>query len=100
MSGKWTPGPWHTTAKHERQVSDRRGFKVAKALIRTRGANFTLPEYQAEANAHLIAAAPELYEALAQIEYFFGAESSAVKRRFTDARTNARAALAKARGEQ
>lgn len=61
---QWTPGPWHCTAKHPRHISNKRGFKVAKCLIKTKGANLEISEDEALANAHLIAAAPELYEAL------------------------------------
>ena len=61
---KFTPGPWHCTAKHSRQVSDARGFKIAKCLLKTKGANFEISVQEAEANARLIAAAPEMYEAL------------------------------------
>ena len=63
-NSKHTPGPWHCTKKHARQISDGRGFKIAKCLISTKGTNFELPANQAEANARLIAAAPALMEAL------------------------------------
>ena len=53
-----------------------------------------------QANARLIAAAPELFEALEALEYQLGGETDAVKRRFADTRVKARAALAKAKGEQ
>jgi hypothetical protein len=52
-----------------------------------------------EANAHLSAAAPDLLEALEHIEYLLGGESTAVKKRFADARSEARAAIAKAKGQ-
>ncbi len=60
----FTPGPWRCTKKHPRQICDWRGFKIAKCLMETKGANFKISEDEALANAHLTAAAPELYEAL------------------------------------
>lgn len=60
----WTPGPWRRAKKYPRQICDRRGFKIAKCLMKTKGANFEISEEEALANAHLIEAAPDLYEAL------------------------------------
>lgn len=50
-----------------------------------------------EANAHLIAAAPDLYEALYEIFYYQGGADSVVDDEYVMER--AKAALAKARGE-
>jgi hypothetical protein len=52
-----------------------------------------------EANARLIAASPDLLEALEEFEYLLGGEADATRKRFADARAKARAAIAKARGQ-
>lgn len=91
---KHTKGPWHCTKKHPRQISDARGFKIAKCLRLTKGSNFSMPEEEAQANAHLIAAAPELLEALkAVLDSLF--ESG---RRDFEAEQRAEDAIAKAEG--
>ena len=62
MSGEnWTPGPWvvGTAPPNGEQTIGARGMMVALA---TRGE--MLPPEETLANARLIAAAPELYEAL------------------------------------
>jgi hypothetical protein len=75
---KWTPGPWEVD-----------GSKVCYDLDGTKD-NICNTVWQ-EANAHLIAAAPDLYEALAEImDWVVNDHPASVK---------ARAALAKARGE-
>lgn len=115
---KFTPGPWHCASKKPRQISDKRGFKIAKCLLLTKGANFELSKQEGLANAHLIAAAPELYEALEQalaaikdfLEYEHDGDPWTEDARamgemdihefLADGRfDSARAALAKARGE-
>lgn len=97
MSGKWTPGPWCTSSTRVLAAEFPDGFistpEHPDYVIAQCGC-FTSPGMcQANANAHLIAAAPDLYEALQQImgspcgmppEF----ESAAFK------------ALAKARGER
>jgi hypothetical protein len=87
MSGGWT------TRKIEvdgRRICERRGVG-----LRVIGVAKTPLEGSAEANAQLWAAAPELYEALAQI-----LEDPDMLMIEVGLRTKARAALAKARGEQ
>jgi len=54
---KFTPGPWNTDSNSEGEIYSRRGIVVAFVTNRE-GDNVGL------ANAHLIAAAPELYEQL------------------------------------
>ena len=90
---KFTPGPWVNSplgpwiieTKDEIEIADISAFSLVNAT----------------ANAHLIAAAPELYEALVNVmseissilkdeEHYFGT---------TERFDAARAALAKARGE-
>ena len=65
---KWTPGPYHRTKNNTRQISDKRGFKIGKCLLKTKGANFEISEEEAEANAALFAAAPDMAEALKPFE--------------------------------
>lgn len=82
---KWTPGPW-TTGLDSGQwfVADQNGELVA-----------TVCEWSTaldQADAHLIAAAPEMYEALDALAYHPAHQDTAMGRR-------ARDILAKARGE-
>jgi hypothetical protein len=85
MKTKHTPGPW--TAKANLDVVDSNGERVAR-LASTRGKY----EYE-EINARLIAAAPELLDALQELVNGpeCGGDHGAMYR-------NARAAIAKATG--
>lgn len=81
---KFTKGPWD-----------------GKTVI-VRGLNFISHAHyrtdEGEANAHLIAAAPELYELLRQTEEMFDMHKGIDEDEYIY-RQNVRAALAKARGE-
>lgn len=60
---KFTPGPWQTHISEVRGdlcVISERAWICGEILNRVR----SIPEEEARANAHLIAAAPELYAAL------------------------------------
>ena len=81
---KWTPGPWHSRGFPTISAGKGKGM-IAKVLERY------MDRAEREANASLIAAAPELYEALEMMLEFPKAGPST---------STARAALAKARGEQ
>ncbi len=84
---KWTPGPW---IQEDRDI-------LSVALIdaeNPKRGREVIAAAHIEANAHLIAAAPELYEALA--EMVAGWEGFDVN---DDAANRVRALLAKARGE-
>ena len=92
--GKWTPGPWHVpkAGGYAHGPVDKNDVPVVTwtGMARPRQEN-------GMANANLIAAAPELYEALENIvteleETGFQGE--------WDSYPQARAALAEARGEQ
>lgn len=101
---KHTPGPWHQTRKHPRQISDTRGFKIAKCLTTTKGANFEMTPAEAEANARLIAAAPDMLEALEGFVEMYVDFAESGDAGFFDAEETpqvikARAAIAKAKGE-
>lgn len=85
MGERWTPGPWeyHSLSASVIQSGDPDGNSVCLEA--------------GDADGHLIAAAPELYEALEGLlemtdDDQWGAEAEAAQR-------VARAALAKARGE-
>lgn len=118
---KFTPGPWEVSQYGSFETlirvksSDGNGKKVAATWVseaRTkRKATETIDEYysrsrkthldrarQNEANAHLIAAAPELYATLAQTAEYFS-DADGLEEDEYIYRQNVRAALAKARGE-
>jgi hypothetical protein len=85
---KWSPGPWWVVVD-ENEVMSSNGGNIADCWSAFAG----IDDDEATANAHLIAAAPDLYEALAEAAdplsgYLCG-----------PALDRARAALAKARGE-
>ena len=63
---KFTPGPWHVSRQFANQlplIYDQNGHCVASA-----DAYYKRERPESEANAHLIAAAPDLLEALKNIE--------------------------------
>ncbi len=80
---KWTPGPWRVSGVGIHAIV--RGDDQTIVAVRHR-----LPREVHEANARLIAAAPDLYEALAEIVAEWGYPNTPKWHR-------ARAALAKAR---
>lgn len=87
----WTPGPWE-------YGEDRRGrkrvFAGSREIVRALTAHGTrrIPAAEREANARLIAAAPDLYEALAELVEVAGGGKG-----FFDKVDRARAALSRAR---
>lgn len=97
---KWTPGPWGMIQHGERD--SRVGANTLLAIVYSTA--FRDTENQ-RANAHLIAAAPELYKALEEArktlmecaEDTIGTPSSAV---FRIQAEQCAAVLAKARGEK
>jgi hypothetical protein len=94
----WTPGPWAVSAKdgHEVVAAYRPKFGLPVASAKT-----YVREYQRQslANAHLIAASPDLYEALkwalAEIDGLTRYDAMGQRERSL---ARARAALAKAEG--
>lgn len=86
---KWTPGPWRVGIDR-RAIWDDEDRCIAVAKSET---------HQLEANARLIAAAPDLYEALASMhaQHRCGCGHPACNRCADD--RECAAALAKARGE-
>ncbi len=99
-ANKWTPGPWTAIAGPVEHlvIRDSDGDCVAR-LYRDDCPDWRLNE----ANARLIAAAPELYEELAQLEEWFNALANS-KPDLTETanlwRGRIRLLLAKAQGEQ
>ena len=65
---KFTPGPWELRTDRSEYRIYARGQNVSGVAARI-NTDWPFPEQQAEqrANAHLIAAAPELYEALQDV---------------------------------
>lgn len=108
---KWTPGPWWTDAVYDEEDCGCSIGRVAFAIE-------ILPDHAevAKANAHLIAAAPDMADALKPFEKalaWFEARMTEDEMKFMNEKTfmigceitvadlrNAVAALAKARGEQ
>lgn len=95
---KWTPGPWRVHSKSPHLVVDDQAYEVA-----TTHTGFGCPRPRAGvriANAALIAAAPDLY---ATLEYLTDLlVDLAPMGKYTErpfCLVNARAVLAKARGE-
>jgi hypothetical protein len=98
---KFTPGEWRKDGNGNR-VTTQRGI-IAECPVPQKGGVF-----DCQANAHLIAAAPELYAALEEMDsaavYLCAVQANpkllgTATAKFTDAREHTRAALAKARGE-
>jgi len=101
MSAKHTPGPWQVNSNFASQVCDCDGTSRGCAPI----ANMSGTPAERKANARLIAAAPDLLEALREvekhlqsyvdaIEYGGGAASKSSERL-----ASVRAAIAKATGD-
>ena len=109
METKFTPGPWKSVQIEGWEFAVRAGgtvcnikqkidFQVEDSVDRTiQGRS----ENRMRADAHLIAAAPEMYEALAEMLLAFSMENIGVDAslRRCHAKRDARAALTKARGE-
>jgi hypothetical protein len=95
MSTQHTPGPWHFDGQEFNDVLEADGELVAVALhLRTRKPERSLAE--AAANARLIAAAPDLLEALRDLVDTMTGRTEGE----TVALHNALSAIAKATGEQ
>ena len=63
---KHTPGPWHHGQKNKRSVFGKDGWRVADC-----GTAFSKSDDEMEANARLIAAAPDLLEALKELRDWY-----------------------------
>jgi hypothetical protein len=93
---KWTPGPWqaHSLMVSEADKPIGRGHDICHCGL---GMRPNREVGQSDANAQLIAAAPELFEALVAIVRSVDLNQAVVNGFL---QIDARAALAKARGEQ
>lgn len=98
---KWTPGPWHKAHRNNNDMQmSFHGAIIGDVFVETTTRN-------EEADAHLIAAAPDLYEALSMLVSSDAVAfyPSAIEQSdwgsvdFEEWGDRARAALAKARGE-
>ncbi len=85
---KWTPGPWHQLKTRIDDV-----YEYRSCHLDLHGKS----ELERDANRMLIAAAPDMAEALRRIEEGCSFPEDNVQRACRDV---ARAALAKARGEE
>jgi hypothetical protein len=94
---KWTPGPWRISpwSGQETVIFDHGGVALGEAWNTRSGRAWS---DEALANAHLMAAAPDLYAALAVL-VGHADEEGWWSREHIDALTAAHAALARARGE-
>ena len=92
---KWTPGPW---GKHHNGCYWDVGVKQECSVIQIHPS--TCIGVQMEADANLIAAAPELYDALDGLLSELGSTSEIDLFSWGISTNEARAALAKARGEK
>lgn len=101
METKWTPGPWVVDPEENWIVTEWRSTEHGLQTLICDMMDEEAPQY--EANAHLIAAAPELYEALLECVEEIRAVNMVdgeIKDKDTEAvYTKAKAALRKARGE-
>lgn len=98
---KHTPGPWHVIQHGTMVVSDPNGdiekTHIASIVGHNGDANFNANGL--EANAKLIAAAPDLLEALQRLQtaaYNVGGEHVTEHQQLIDAADSAQAAIAKA----
>ena len=86
MSGRWTPGPWRIKEWPYRHIRSDAGCVFAN-------------DYKPYANARLIAAAPDLYEALEWAVNHFDGNTKCNANQETNCIEKCRDALAKARGD-
>jgi hypothetical protein len=114
---KWTPGPWShesVTASDEHRIvycligpnsalKGKRGVAYAGTYGKTRELNtagIRLSDEECEANARLIATAPDLYDACECAEAVISiVEPRSDKKEYLGCLAKLRAALAKARGD-
>ena len=96
---KFTKRPWHTIGC---KVVDKDGFTVAKC-----GYTLDKTEEEAEANAVLMAAAPEMYDELAEVgavinEFLYakGDDRAVLRNDLKESVGKIETLLAKARGEE
>ena len=110
MGIKHTPAPWRVSnespriiKKDYRAIGSDAGFLIASTMGHD-NSGFYASEQEADANARLIAAAPELYEsladALADYDNWVSDEDNYPHEHLVAWAEKARAAIAKAKGEE
>lgn len=111
MLTAWTSGPWHFSSQPYEQPSPLYAGIVcivehSEIVAAVHAASAYVAKEQWPANGHLIAAAPDLYEALELAQQWMMAPGSAGawddetnRAKFAHAQSVVEAALAKARGE-
>lgn len=100
---KHTPGPWKYSADFSENGDRYTDFSIYAGDMNVIGAcgSCGLPTICSEANARLIAAAPELLEALSSLTAVLGLKPKELSlQALQEAYDIARAAIAKAQGEQ
>ena len=99
--GKWTPGPWKA-ANHgivQRNYLDIDG-ETSTEIVATAAFSIRKSHAEVDANARLIAAAPDLYKALSLLmEWIEKRDASWIIEETQEAADLSRSALARARGE-
>jgi len=103
----FTPGPWTTdycdSVHQQYEIVSPKGYTVATVLPTSEKGTLSDARDNDKADAHLIASAPDLYEALVEYVSAFGQALEAHNIPFGAAQRHsdrkARAALRKARGE-
>ena len=95
---KWTPGPWEIGDPNDKTGADI-GIHSSDWVIADMCKDVCKLTVNQQANAHLITAAPELYAALHNLLNRIKHDPEA-KNWWPNTQEEARAALAKARGEQ
>jgi len=95
MSGKWTPGPWEWCKDSPTDVIVSKPCECSLATIDVGCGNHA----ERQSNARLIAAAPELAEALEAMIERFGHDIFTMPPEDRDLLTRAVSVLAKAKGE-
>ena len=98
MAEKFTPGPWKVQRTNQGVFIEGNVEKPIGYLAQVRGIYRDGNRVMEDANAALIAAAPELYEALKNIASYIGDLPRHYN--FQDEYDQAETALAKARGEE
>ncbi len=104
-AAKHTPGPWYVSKRNPLRVIESGPRALTLATVGTNGHGVTAEgaQAEAEANARLIAAAPELLDALRDamqaVEVFHGPIAWEVFRDHSPEMKRWRAAIAKATGE-
>lgn len=96
---KWTPGPWRVEDLEIYGSRPGRPYILVATVPKNHVSEFAPVEPQAVPTVHLIAAAPDLYEALERIVKWMDAQGFNALYQDDTAIKDARAALAKSRGE-